>query len=453
MARIIQNLLLALTTPVSSEMRRLLSARWNTLPAELRTERQVVGRAVVHCGYTLGASYCSFGCTHCYLPVNANRTPLPSLADMKAQIDANRRLVGPGGGLQITGGDVIDAYWRADRPDELIDIVRYANDVGTVPMLMTHGQVLLDNPEYLQRLVVEGGLRKVGIHIDITQAGRPCFPIRTLTRESDLHPLRDAFVDLILKVRRAANVPLSAAHLVTVTERNVESVPDILQWLTSNPRHLDAFRTLSFQTEAQVGRTRPAKNPVSPEQTWRAICAGVNQDLPRDGLSYGHPDCTSTTLLLVLFPERRVINLVPSDTQSGRFWSTLLRVFGGTGVSGQDPMTSRMRKFSIALRHPIVVVKLLSYVRNRLHEENLGTEVLWRMLRGQARGFNLIMHNFIDASDLISPHTDIVQQRLQACSFRGAIKRDGVWVAEPMCTMNVDHRKSMYAGQISGAYK
>lgn len=448
-----QGLLSALSEPVSSEMRDLLSARWNALPPELRTDRQVLGRNLVHCGYTLGASYCSFGCTHCYLPANANRTPLPSLAEMKAQIDANRRLVGPGGGLQITGGDVVDAYWRADRSDELIAIVRYANDADTVPMLMTHGQILLDNPDYLTRLVVEGGLRKVGIHIDITQAGRPGFPIRTLSRESDLHPLRGAFVELISRVRRATGVCLSAAHLATVTERNIESVPDILRWLTGDPRHLDAFRTVSFQTEAQVGRTRPANKPVSSEQTWRAICTGVNQDLPRDGLSYGHPDCTSTTVLLVLFPERRVINLVPSDTRSRMFWSTLLQVFGGTGVAGQDPMTSRLRKLSIALRHPIAMVKLLSYVRDRLHEEHLGIDVLWRMLRGHARGFNLIMHNFMDAHQLIVPQTDIVRQRLQACSFRGAIKKDGVWVAEPMCTMNVDYRESVYAGQISAAKK
>jgi hypothetical protein len=158
-------------------------------------------------------------------------------------------------------------------------------------------------------------------------------------------------------------------------------------------------------------------------------------------------------VLLVLFPERRVINLVPSDKRSRRFWSTLLRVFGGTGVSGQDPMTSRLRKLSIALHHPIATVKLLGYVRDRLHEEYLGMDVLWRMVRGQARGFNLIMHNFMDASDLIPPQTGIVQQRLQACSFRGAIKKDGVWMAEPMCTMNVDHRESVYAGQISAANK
>ena len=53
------------------------------------------------------------------------RCRFPSLAQMKEQIDANRRFQGPGGGLQITGGDVADAYWRAGRQNELIEIVRY----------------------------------------------------------------------------------------------------------------------------------------------------------------------------------------------------------------------------------------------------------------------------------------------------------------------------------------
>ena len=154
-----RKLISLLKEPISAEKRDLLRARWQELPAELQVEWQVVGKHHVHCGYTLGPSYCSFGCTHCYLPSNANRVPLPSLAEMKAQVDANRRLIGPGGGLQITGGDVVDAYWRANRVDELVTIIRYANDAGVVPMLMTHGQVLLEHPDVLERLVRHAGLR------------------------------------------------------------------------------------------------------------------------------------------------------------------------------------------------------------------------------------------------------------------------------------------------------
>ena len=69
-----------------------------------------------------------------------------------------------------------DAYWRAGKQNELIEIVRYSNEVGLVPMLMTHGQTLLEHPEFLEALVVEGGLRQVAVHIDTTRAGRHGFP-------------------------------------------------------------------------------------------------------------------------------------------------------------------------------------------------------------------------------------------------------------------------------------
>ena len=132
--------------PIAGEKTDLLRTRWASLPAELRTPNQISGRHLTHCGFTTGASYCSFHCTHCYLPKNANQVPIPSLAQMKEQIDANRRFQGPGGGLQLTGGDVADAYWRSGRQDELVEIVRYAIKTGLVPMLMTHGQTLIEPP-------------------------------------------------------------------------------------------------------------------------------------------------------------------------------------------------------------------------------------------------------------------------------------------------------------------
>ncbi|MDQ3199421.1 MAG: hypothetical protein M3Q46_09620 [Verrucomicrobiota bacterium] len=141
----------AFRQPIHEEKARVLKERWDSLPPELQTDNQIAGRHLTHCGFTLGASYCSFHCTHCYLPKNANSVPIPSLAQVKEQIDANRRFQGPGGGLQITGGDVADAYWKAGRADELIEIVRYAISVGSIPMLMTHGQTLIEQPELRAR--------------------------------------------------------------------------------------------------------------------------------------------------------------------------------------------------------------------------------------------------------------------------------------------------------------
>src|ERR1044071_6015884 len=81
----------AFRRPIAEEKARFLRERWESLPLELRTDNQISGRHLTHCGFTLGASYCSFHCTHCYLPKNANRIPIPSLAQVKEQIDANRR--------------------------------------------------------------------------------------------------------------------------------------------------------------------------------------------------------------------------------------------------------------------------------------------------------------------------------------------------------------------------
>jgi hypothetical protein len=91
--------------PIDPEKARVLRTRWDSLPPELQTVNQISGRHLTHCGFILGASYCSFHCNHCYLPKNANHVPIPSLVDVKGQIDANRRFQGPGGGLQITGGE------------------------------------------------------------------------------------------------------------------------------------------------------------------------------------------------------------------------------------------------------------------------------------------------------------------------------------------------------------
>src|SRR5207253_11059468 len=138
---------------------------------------------------------------------------------------ANRGLQGAGGGLQITGGDVADAYWRAGRRNELVEIVRYAISVGAIPILMTHGQTLLEHPEFLEQLMVEGGLRQVSLHIDVTQAGRRGFPIQRVKSEADLHPVRQAFTDLALRLRAKTGLPLEYALSFTATRRNIDDIP------------------------------------------------------------------------------------------------------------------------------------------------------------------------------------------------------------------------------------
>lgn len=437
--------------PVPPEMRALLDARFAELPEDLRGPRQTMGRVFTHCGYTLGAAYCSFGCTHCYLPRNANRAPLPSLDEMKAQIDANRRLMGPTGGLQLTGGDVVDAYWRAEKTDELVEIVRYAIDAEVEPMIMTHGQVLLDHPEYLDRLVVEGGLRKLALHIDITQAGRPGFPLRELSNEADLHPLRERFVDLVIGCRERTGERFFAAHTVTVTERNLDSIAEIPRWLLADPRRLEAFRMVSFQTEAAVGRTRFSENPVTPETTWARICEGVGIPLDRDNVTIGHPDCSNMTTVMALFPERRVVNLMPGDDATKAFAEVYLDTIRRLGSRGHVPFERNLRRLMMIARRPHFLVAAWRWARERLRAEGLGRlRLLRRVARGDARFLNVVIHNFM-GEQMVAEGGEVVEKRLAACSLRGAVRRGDGWEAVPMCAMNSGEREALYDDQIAAA--
>lgn len=435
-----------LRNPVGEEKRALLRERWASLPPALQTPWQVVGRHHVHCGYTLGPSYCAFGCSHCYLPSNANRVPLPSLDEMKAQIDANRRLLGRDGAIQITGGDVLDAYWRADRADELIQVVRYANDAGVVPMVMTHGQKLLEHPDYLARLMVEGGLRKVAVHIDLTQAGRPGFPRKQLRTEADLHPLRSSFVALVQRARRETGRPLALAHTMTVTADNLEGVGEVVRWLVADRARLDVFRMLSLQPEADVGRTRMGDGPAaSPEAVWQQVCDAVGTPLSRDNLWFGDPQCSSMATMLVRGHGKPVVDVIPADSAGRAFWPVVLDVFRGVGSRGERDVEANVQRLALLARGPRVIPAAVRFAFHLLRRHGLG--LVADALRGRVRPFNVVMHNFMSAEEVRS-NTDEVQQRLAACSFRGAVLRDGDWQAVPMCSMNVDEREVHYAEQI-----
>ena len=104
--------------------------------------------------------------------------------------------------MQITDGEV------TLRPvEELIEILRYARSIGIVPMVMTHGDNFRRQPGLLERLMSEGHLTEVSIHIDITQRGRDGY--RAPKSELELMPLRDEFAAMI-RDARADDRPASA---------------------------------------------------------------------------------------------------------------------------------------------------------------------------------------------------------------------------------------------------
>ncbi len=440
----------AFLQPINPEKLRILRERWDAFPEELKTSTQISGRHLTHCGFILGASYCSFHCTHCYLPKNANRVPIPSLEEVKEQIDVNRRFQGPGGGLQITGGDVADAYWKSGRVDELIEIIRYAYHVGLVPMLMTHGQTLIEQPQFLERLMVEGGLRQVSVHIDVTQAGRHGYPINRVQSERDLDPVREAFTQLALNLRKKTGLPLEYALSFTVTRKNIHDVPDVLRWYLADPQRTLVWRMISFQPEADTGRTVFSDNPVTPEMVWQKICEGTGLSLEKNGTIFGHPDCNSWASILVSRRTGKYLPLLPTDQTTKRLLGQVLEKIGGLSLVTDDAGTPPWRLASVLLRNPYLAARAIIHLTALLASGRMAAGMLGDLFGGRVHTFGVGTHNFMDAAKVARAETDpVVRARLDACVFKGAIKEEGEWKAVPMCQMNQEKWSQVYEGRLA----
>ncbi len=439
----------AFRNPIVEEKARVLKERWDSLPAELRTNNQISGRHLTHCGFTLGASYCSFHCTHCYLPKNANEIPIPSLEQVKEQIDANRRFQGPGGGLQITGGDVADAYWKSGRADELVEIVRYAYSVGSIPMLMTHGQTLIEHPEFLERLVVEGGLRQISVHVDMTQAGRHGFPIGRIKSEADLHPVRQAFTDLALRIREKTGFILEYALSFTVTRRNIDEVPEVIRWYLADPQRSYIWRMLSFQPEADTGRTIFSQRPITSADVWQKICDGVGLPLRRDVSIFGHPDCNSWASLLIARPSGKYFPLLPDDRKFDVLLGEVLAKIGGLSLVNDDAGTPAYRLAGILFKYPVLATRVVAQMLRYFTSRKVPREILQSLVRGKVHTLGVGMHNFMDAKQVALADSDpVIKARLDSCVFKGAVKRNGEWEAVPMCSMNQQTWSEVYDSRL-----
>lgn len=440
----------AFLNPIDGEKAAILRNRWASFPPELKTPNQISGRHLTHCGFILGASYCSFHCTHCYLPKNANQIPIPSLDEVKEQIDANRRFQGPGGGLQITGGDVADAYWRSGRQDELVEIIRYAYAVGLVPMLMTHGQTLIEQPQFLERLMTEGGLRQVSVHIDVTQAGRHGFPINRVQSERDLHPVREAFTQLALQLRAKTGLPLEFALSFTVTRKNIDDVPEVIRWYLAQPSRTLIWRMLSFQPEADTGRTIFSQNPVSPETVWQRICEGTGLPLERDGTMFGHPDCNSWASILISRRTGAFAPLLPTDPTTKRLLGLVLEKIGGLSLVTDDAGTPPWRLAGILARHPYLAFRVVLHLLSLLSSGRMAPGMVQDIFQGQVHTLGVGTHNFMDACEVAQAETNpTIKSRLDSCVFKGAVKEDGEWKAVPMCQMNQASWSKIYKERLA----
>lgn len=375
---------------------------------------------------------CDFSCTGCYLGSEANQIPALPVEAVLRQLDALRAFLGPKSNVQITDGEV------TLRPaEELVRILRYARSIGIVPMLMTHGDTFRRQPGLLERLVTEGNLTEVSIHIDITQRGRDGY--RSPKSELELMPLRDEFAGLIRDVRRTTGKRLRAATTMTITDDNLPDVADVVRWTIENR---DAFSLISFQPLAQVGRTRKHLAGVTPQALWDQVATAMRSygtELPGTApMHFGHPECTRfVPFLAVQKPgeKPRLVQFIrdhPDDV--GVMEEFFAKRLSGVAFRDDLPLEAVARAAGLLVREPRWFIgKVRRWLDQRLREE-FGTTFLPLLARGLAKrvrvdGVTFTSHHFMSPAELA---TDLGRARLDACVFRVPYGENMI----PMCQAN-----------------
>jgi len=430
--------------PVTSEKRFLLKQRWDGLGPEVKLPTQGLGQKATGCGATIGIQpRCDFACTGCYLGEEANHIPALPLDAILRQLDALRAFLGPKSNVQITDGEV------TLRPvEELIEVLRYARSIGVVPMVMTHGDNLRRQPGLLERLMQEGHLTEISIHIDITQRGRDGY--RSPRSEMELMPLRDEFASMIRKARALTGRRLRAAMTLTVTDQNVSQVGDIVRWTIANR---DAFSLISFQPLAQVGRTRKNLHGIEAGGLWSEIAKVVAEfgvEIQGTGpMHFGHPDCTRFVPLLAVEKKGEPVRLMQLIRDTPEDVDVMTEFFqkGLGGIAFRDDRAVEMvaRAAGILRLQPRWLLgRVRRWVNGKLMQA-IGMRFLPLLAAGLRKrvrvdGITLTSHHFMDAAEIITP---VGQLRLAACVFRLPVNGEMV----PMCRVNAGGvREEFYAG-------
>jgi hypothetical protein len=438
--------------PATAEKRRLLVERWAALDPALRLPGQGLGQQATGCGATIGLQpRCDFACTGCYLGKEANRIPALPVAAVLRQLDEMRAWLGPKSNVQITDGEV------TLRPvEELVRILCYARSIGVVPMMMTHGDHLRRRPGLLERLMTEGGLTEVSIHVDITQRGRDGY--KAPKSELELMPLRDEFAARIRAARQRTGRPLRAAMTLTVTQENLPQIADVVRWLV---RHRDAFSLASFQPLAQVGRTRKGQRGVTAAELWAEIgAATADFGLAASGggtddtgpMHFGHTDCTRVVPLLVLQrgeEEPRLFRAIRDEPEDVAVMTELFaHGLGGVAFRDDRPLEKTARFLGMVRTAPgWMLGRARRWIDARARAE-AGMplrRLLAGVLRGRLRldGLTLTSHHFMSPRELATP---IGRERLAACVFRLPVGGERV----PMCRVNAGGVRERFYGEIAG---
>jgi len=284
----------------------------------------------------------------------------------------------------------------------------------------------------------------------MTQAGRHGFPIGRIKSEADLHPVRQAFTDLAYRIREKTGCALEYALSFTVTQRNLRDVPEVIRWYLADPKRSYIWRMLSFQPEADTGRTHFSEERATPAAVWEKICEGTGCNADRYFSIFGHPDCNNWYPLLVSQISGRHILFPPQDERTQRLFAQVLARAGGVSFVRDDAGTTTYRVLGLLVRHPWLMLRVVGHALRLAVNGQVPFEFTRALLTGRAHTIGTGTHNFMDAAQVANAdHDPVVRARLDACVFKGAVKENDEWRAVPMCSMNQEKWSQVYAERLS----
>jgi hypothetical protein len=249
--------------------------------------------------------------------------------------------------------------------------------------------------------------------------------------EESLNQVRSQMAEMLRRCRQRTGRRLKAATTLTVNRRSLGQIGAVLNWFRQN---LDSFRMISFQPQAEVGRTLQGQG-VTADQVWDALEAGLGRKLNPYPVLFGHPSCTRMALLMAFeTPDRQILieAVRRGNTIDRQFMDRFLESFRAVVVNERGIPELAAKILGVLLRHPFWLWRLPAYAIRRSWQERAAIpEVLNALLRGRLRirPFALVVHSFMSRNEV---HTPEGQQRLRACAFKLPVNDRMV----SMCEMN-----------------
>lgn len=186
-------------------------------------------------------AHCNMKCPHCY----AAATSRPSKQELST--DEGRRLI-----EQLAGVGVRFLIFSGGEPlmrSDLLELLAHAKACGLTPQLSTNG-VLLDRPK--ARALADAGVAYVGISID----GQPLF-------NDAYRGLDRAFLRAVAGLRHARGAGLRTGLRMTVTNRNADQLPALVEYARSIP--VDRFYVSHLVYSGRARRI--AGDDLAPERS------------------------------------------------------------------------------------------------------------------------------------------------------------------------------------------